>query len=360
MARLILLAPAAFKGTLGPRQVAEALAVGVRRAMPNASVLQCPISDGGDGLLDAVLPLGSLRERLRVTGPLGEPVSGELGWVDPETAIFESATACGIALLRPDQLDPLRATTRGVGELIWEAMERGAKTVVVGLGGSATVDGGTGAARGLGWTLLNAAGGPLPEGGGTLGQLAELVGGWGIAARVVALTDVSTPLVGPEGAAPLFGPQKGAGPEAVKLLSRGLERLAELMARHGRPELATVPGGGAAGGLGAGLAFFAKARLEPGAEWVLSRLGFDAALAKADLVITGEGSFDRTSLVGKGSGEIVRRAQAARKRVAVIAGKVEGLIGLHALDGEGKLLDAAGLAGLAERAVRQAFGLPAA
>src|SRR6266536_2377087 len=107
---------------------------------------------------------------------------------------FESATACGIALLRPDQLDPLRATTRGVGELIWEAMERGAKTVVVGLGGSATVDGGTGAARGLGWTLLNAAGGPLPEGGGTLGQLAELVGGWGIAARVVALTDVSTPL----------------------------------------------------------------------------------------------------------------------------------------------------------------------
>src|SRR6266508_4482092 len=350
MARLILLAPAAFKGTLGPRQVAEALAVGVRRAMPNASVLQCPISDGGDGLLDAVLPLGSLRERLRVTGPLGEPVSGELGWVDSETAIFESATACGIALLRPDQLDPLRATTRGVGELIWEAMERGAKTVVVGLGGSATVDGGTGAARGLGWTLLNAAGGPLPE----------LVGGWGIAARVLALTDVSTHLVGPEGAAPLFGPQKGAGPEAVKLLSRGLERLAELMARHGRPELATVPGGGAAGGLGAGLAFFAKARLEPGAEWVLSRLGFDAALAKADLVITGEGSFDRTSLVGKGSGEIVRRAQAARKRVAVIAGKVEGLIGLHALDGEGKLLDAAGLAGLAERAVRQAFGLPAA
>src|SRR6266511_2030475 len=327
MARLILLAPAAFKGTLGPRQVAEALAVGVRRAMPNASVLQCPISDGGDGLLDAVLPLGSLRERLRVTWPLGEQVSEELGWVDTETAIFESATACVIALLRPDQLDPLRATTRGVGELIWEAMERGAKTVVVGLGGSATVDGGTGAARGLGWTLLNAAGGPLPEGGGTLGQLAELVGGWGIAARVVALTDVSTPLVGPEGAAPLFGPQKGAGSEAVKLLSRGLERLAERMARHGRPELATVPGGGAVGGLSAGLAVCAKARLEPGAEWVLSRLGFDAALAKADLVITGEGSFDRTSLVGKAPGEVLRRAQAAKKKVAVVAGRaaIEGL-----------------------------------
>src|SRR6266566_4954540 len=304
MSPLILAAPAAFKGTLGPRQVAEALAAGVRQALPEASVLQCPLSDGGDGLLDAVLPRGSLRERLKVTGPLGEPVSGELGWLDAETAIFESATACGIALLKPEELDPLHASTRGVGELIWEAVERGAKTVVVGLGGSATVDGGT--------------------------------------------------------AAPVFGPQKGAGPEGVKLLTRGLERLGELMARHGRPDLATLPGGGAAGGLGAGLVFFAKAELVPGSEWVLSRVGFDAALAKADLVITGEGSFDRTSLVGKASGEVVRRAHAAKKRVAVVAGKVEGLIGLHALDGEGRVLDAAGIAALAGRAVRQAFGLPAA
>src|SRR5207244_1889240 len=212
------------------------------RAVPDAALLQWPISDGGDGLLDAVLTPGSLREPVSVTGPLGAPVRGVLGWVDPETAIFESATASGIALLRPDQLDPLRATTRGVGELIWEATERGAKVVVVGLGGSATVDGGTGAARGLGWTFLDA---------------------------------------------------------------------------HGE----TLPGGGAAGGLGAGLAFFAKARLVPGAEWVLDRVGFDAALAKADFVVTGEGSFDRTSLVGKASGVVVRRAQAAKKRVAVVAGR---------------------------------------
>jgi glycerate 2-kinase len=360
MPQLILIAPAAFKGTLGPRQVADALAAGARRALPDASVLLCPISDGGDGLLDAVLPPGSLRERVEVTGPLGDPVSGELGWIDPETAIFESATACGIALLKAEQLDPLRATTRGVGELVWEAVERGATTVVVGLGGSATVDGGTGAARGLGWSLLDAAGAPVPEGGGSLAQLAELDGGWGLAARVVALADVTTPLVGAQGAAPVFGPQKGAGPEGVKLLTRGLERLAELMARHGRPELATLPGGGAAGGLGAGLAFFAKAQLTGGAEWVLARVGFDAALAKAHLVITGEGAFDRTSLVGKASGEVVRRAQAAKKRVAVVAGRVDGLVGLHALDGDGRVLDAAGIAVLAERAVRQAFGLPAA
>src|SRR5881409_83084 len=357
---VVLVAPAAFKGTFGPRQVAEAISIGARRALPGATVLQCPISDGGDGLLDAVLPPGSLREHFKVTGPLGDPVSGELGWVDPETAMFESATACGIALLQPDQLDPLRATTRGVGEMIWEAVERGARTVVVGLGGSATVDGGTGAARGLGWSLRDDSGTLLPEGGSSLRGLASLDGGWGLAARVIALADVTTPLVGSRGAAPVFGPQKGAGPEGVKLLSRGLERLAELMARHGRGDLATLPGGGAAGGLGAGLVCFAKAELAGGAEWVLARVGLDAALAKAQLVITGEGTFDKTSLVGKASGEVVRRAQAAKTRVAVVAGKVEGLVGLHALDGEGRVLDAPGISALAERAVREAFGLPAA
>src|SRR5439155_56497 len=242
MSPVVLVAPAAFKGPHGPRQVAEALSTGIRRALPEASLLQSPISDGGDGLLDAVLGPGSLREKVAVTGPLGAPVSAVLGWVDPETAIFESATACGIALLRPDELDPLRATTRGVGELIWEAAERGAQVVVVGLGGSATVDGGTGAACGLGWTFADARGEALPEGGGSLAQLADLGGGW--------------------------------------------------------------------------------------------------------------------ALAGKASGEVVRRAQAAQKRVAVVAGKIEGLIGIHALDGEGRTLDAAGIAALAERATRQAFGLP--
>src|SRR5213594_29460 len=210
MAQVILIAPAAFKGTLGPRQVADALALGARRAVPDATVLQCPISDGGDGLLDAVLAPASLRERIEVSGPLGEPVPGEVGWVDPETAILESASACGIALLTPEQLDPLRATTRGVGELMWEAVERGATTVVVGLGGSATVDGGTGAGRGLGWTFRDARGEALPEGGGTLAQLADMGGGWVVPAQVLALTDVNTPLIGAHGAAPVFPPQKGA------------------------------------------------------------------------------------------------------------------------------------------------------
>src|SRR6266545_2694236 len=237
---LVLVAPAAFKGTLGPRAVAEAIAAGVRRALPDAKVLECPVADGGNGLLDAVLAPGSLRERLEVTGPIGDRVSAELGWIDDETAIFESASACGLALLEPEERDPLRTTTRGVGELIWEAADRGAKTVVVGLGGSATVDGGTGAARGLGWTFQDAAGQPLAEGGGSLANLATMGPGWGLAARVVALADVATPLLGSDGAAPVFGPQKGARPEEIPVLVAGLSRLAELWAQAGRPELGTA------------------------------------------------------------------------------------------------------------------------
>jgi len=359
MPPVILIAPAAFKGTLGPRQVAAALATGVRRAIPDASVLECPVADGGNGLLDVVLPVGALRERLSVTGPIGESVSAEMGWIDGETAIIESASACGLALVEPEDRDPMRTTTRGVGELIWTAADRGARTIVVGLGGTATVDGGTGAARGFGWTFENAAGQPLPEGGGSLIDLASFRSGWGLGARVVALADVTTPLLGSSGAAPVFGPQKGARPEEIPQLEAGLARLAELWAQAGRPELGTMPMGGAAGGLGAGLAFFAKAELTGGANWVLERAGFDAALAKADLVITAEGIFDKTSLVGKAPGEVVRRAQAAKKMVAVVAGRVEGLIGVHTVggDGDGRLLDGSALAQMAEQVAREALRL---
>jgi glycerate kinase len=357
MSPVVLVAPAAFKGTLGPRQVAEALAAGVRRAVPDATVLECPVADGGNGLLDAVLPPGSFRERLPVSGPLGDQVSAELGWIDGETAIFESSTACGLALLEPEDRDPLRTTTRGVGEIIWEAADRGAQTIVVGLGGSATVDGGTGAARGLGWTFHDDAGQALAEGGGSLPRLAAFAPGWALHARVVCLADVTTPLLGDEGAAPVFAPQKGARAEEIVRLEQGLARLAVLWSQAGRPELGTLPAGGAAGGLAAGLAFFARAELVPGAEWVLARVGFDAALAKADLVITAEGVFDRTSLVGKAPGEVLRRAQVAKKKVAVVAGRVEGMIGVHAVGAEGRMLDAPALAGLAEQVAREALGL---
>ncbi|HTR19778.1 MAG TPA: glycerate kinase [Gemmatimonadales bacterium] len=357
MGTTILVAPAAYKGSFGPRAVAEAIARGARRACPQATVLECPVADGGDGLLEAVLGSGSLRERVRVTGPLGNPVDAELGWVDPETAIFASASACGLALVPEDRRDPLRTTTRGVGELLVEAADRGATTIVVGLGGSATVDGGTGAARGVGWTFRDAGGRELPDGGGALAELAHADGGWGLSARVVALADVRTRLTE---AAAVFGPQKGATEAQVTQLAAGLTRLADLMARYGRADLAAQPGSGAAGGLGAGLAYFAAADLVPGAAWVFDRIGFDAALAKADLVITGEGVFDETSLLGKAPGEVVRRAQTARKKLAIVAGRAGPLIGVHMLTGEGATLDAGGIAALGERAAREAFGLPPA
>lgn len=354
----ILVAPAAFKGTFGPRQVADAIVAGVRRAIPNAKVLACPVADGGDGLLEAVLPPGSLLERVTVTGPLGAPVAAELGWLDAETAIFASSSACGIALIPPDQRAPLTATTRGVGELIWEAADRGAKTVVVGLGGSATVDGGTGAARGLGWSFVDVTGTELADGGGALGDLAVISGGWRLGAQVVALTDVTTPLAGPAGAAVVFGPQKGASDHEIERLSAGLGRLAECLAQAGHPGLDMLPGGGAAGGLGAGLAAFARAALTPGAAWVLDRIGFDAALATVDLVITGEGEFDTTSFAGKVTGEIVRRAQAARRRVAVVAGRGAEQAGITVVRGNGSTLSTADIEGLGERAAREALGLP--
>jgi len=356
---VILVAPAAFKGTFGPRQIAESLAAGVRRALPNATVLTCPVADGGDGLLEAVLPPGSLLEKVQVTGPLGAPVAAELGWFDSDTAVFASSSACGLALVPPDQRAPLRATTRGVGELIWEAADRGARTVVVGLGGSATVDGGTGAGRGLGWSFTDSSGVELPEGGGSLGDLAAISGGWRLGAQVVALTDVTTPLTGPNGAAAVFAPQKGASRSEVEQLAAGLGRLAECLSGAGHPGMDTLPGGGAAGGLGAGLAAFARASLTPGAPWVLDRIGFDAALATVDLVITGEGEFDATSFAGKVTGEIVRRAQAARRRIAVVAGRSAPQVGITVVSGNGGPLSQTEIEGLGDRAAREALGLPA-
>lgn len=343
---------------MDPREVAEAMVSGVRRACPDAAVLACPISDGGDGLLDAVLPAAGLRESVAVTGSLGRPVRATLGWLDERTAIFESAAVCGLRLVTPEERDPLGATSRGVGEMIAEAAQRGAATVVVGLGGSATTDGGSGAGRGLGWTFRNASGAELPEGGAALNQLDDFGGGWGLQSRVVALADVTTPLVGPTGAARTFAPQKGATPPQVELLAAGLERLGAVFARHGRLDLATMPRGGAAGGLGAGLVHFAHAELVNGAEWVLERLGFDAALAGADLVLTGEGAFDATSVAGKAVGEVVRRARATRRRIVVIAATTRDVVGLHVVDGGGRHLGPADVAALAERATREGFGLP--
>jgi glycerate kinase len=356
----VVVAPQGFKGTIGPGTVARALAAGVRRVWPDATLIELPVSDGGDGLLDAVLRAGARRVRFPVTGPLGRPVEGELGWLDEQTAIFESASACGLRLVPPALRDPTKTTTRGVAELLLGAVARGARRIYVGLGGSATVDGGTGMARGLGWQFLDAESRHLAEGGGSLERLSMVVPGSVPRAGVVGLADVENPLTGLDGAARTFAPQKGADAQSVSQLERGLARVAAWANGAGKGAAVQEPGAGAAGGLGAGLCLFAGARLEPGARWVLERAGFGAALRRAHCVLTAEGAFDPTSWMGKATGEIVRQATAAGVKTGVVAGRADAEERVATFTpSEGEQLDAESIAALAAQAVTVLLGLPA-
>lgn len=359
MKNAVIVAPLALKGTIGPVAVARAMLAGVRDVVPEATVAALPVSDGGDGLLDAVVPRERRRDLVTVTGPLGAPVEAELGWLGDGAAIIESAAACGLRLVPKRQRAPLVSTTRGVGELVLAATRLGAQRVYVGLGGSATVDGGTGMARGLGWAFRDANGAPLPEGGGALGRLAAVEPGPALGSEVIGLADVSNPLLGPRGAAATFAPQKGADPAAVIQLERGLTALARWATSWGRGEVASRAGAGAAGGLGAGLCLFAGATLQPGAPWVLERVGFDRALEQARCVLTAEGAFDATSMAGKATGEIVRRAIAAGVPVGVIAGRADpgGPVPVFTPPA-GERLDPDGIARLTARAVVALLGLP--
>jgi glycerate kinase len=350
-----VVAPTAFKGTLGPEAVARAMAAGVAAAWPDAALVVRPLSDGGNGLLEAYRSLaGGQLEECLVTGPLGMPVRAR--WVrDGNRAVVESAEACGLHLVPEERRDPLRATTRGVGELLRAALESGAAEVVLGLGGSATVDGGTGMARALGWRFDDAAGQPLPDGGAPLAGLARIVGpARGLAARVVALCDVANPLVGRDGAARVFGPQKGASPEAVERLEAGLARLAAAIEASLGCPVAALPGSGAAGGLGAGARAFLGAELVAGAAWMMERADVAQLLRTADLLVTGEGSFDVQSGMGKITGRLVEMAAAAAVPVLLVCGRVRGSLppGVTAAEGGGRTLTASDLAELAERACK--------
>lgn len=315
----VVIAPDSFKGTLDAVAVAEALAEGWSRVRPGDDLRLIPFADGGEGTLAAVLsaaPGAVLHDVPHCTGPDGRPTTGRYALLPDGTAVVELATASGLPLMaRPD---PLGATTRGTGQTIAAALDHGANRLVVGLGGSASTDGGAGLLTALGLRLSDADGSRLPDGGGHLAhaRYADLrdlrpapPGG------VTLLTDVTSPLLGPDGAAAVYGPQKGATPAQAAHLEQGLARLALLLG--GDPH---APGSGAAGGTGYGLAAVWGARLEPGARALAELLGLDRALAGADLVITGEGCFDRTSLLGKATGEVARRAALAAVPVAVVAG----------------------------------------
>lgn len=321
----VLIAPDKFKGSLSADEAARAIAVGLARGLPEARLDLLPIADGGEGTVDALVEAtGGERRTSRVTGPLGEPVVAAWGVLgDGATAVVEAASACGLALLPPGRRDARRATTRGLGELLRHVADQGHREVIVGLGGTATNDGGAGLAQALGARLLDAAGHELEPGGAALARLEQVdlagLAPWRERLRVTCACDVTSPLLGPEGASLVFGPQKGASPDEARALDGALGRWAQAL---GAPAPAAAPGAGAAGGLGFGLAALLGARLASGADMVLDAVGFDARAAAADLVVTGEGALDAQTARAKAPLVAARRARALGRPVVALAGQV--------------------------------------
>jgi glycerate 2-kinase len=322
----VVVAPDGFEGGLAAGEAAAAIEAGLRRARPDAEVVRLPLGDGGAGTLETVLAAGFDRLPVPATGPTGEPVAAAIA-VDGGRAFVELAEASGLARLPGGRPAPLEATTWGTGELLRAALDRGAGEIVLGTGGGAATDGGAGMAAALGTRLLDRAGADLPPGGAALLRLARIdVSGLDRRLRQVRVTvacDVDGPLVGPEGAAHVHGPRTGAGPDEVLLLDSALRRYARVLADDLGLELGGTPGGGAAGGLGAGAVAFLGAELDTGIQPLLELVGFDRAAAGADLVVTGAGRLDARSLRGGVPVGVARAAAAHGVPVVVLAGAVE-------------------------------------
>jgi len=322
----LIIAPDSFKGSLSASQAAAAMAAGALQADPDAEVIKLPLADGGEGTVDALVSAtGGTFVTQRVCGPLGEEVDATYGLSgDGQTAFVEMAAAAGSGLVPPEKRDPLLTTTYGVGELMLAAAGRGARTIVVGVGGSATNDGGAGTAQALGVRLLDSRGRDIPRGGGALERLETLdLSGLRFPkdrVKVLVACDVDNPLVGPAGASCVYGPQKGATPDMVEKLERALGGYAQVIHRNLGKDVSGIPGGGAAGGLAAGLAAFLDAEMKPGIELILDLAGFDALAGDADLVLTGEGRIDAQTLRGKTVMGVTRRASALGVTVVALAG----------------------------------------
>lgn len=320
----VVIAPDKFKGCLTAAQVAAALAAGLQDRQPEVDVVQVPVADGGDGTVAAALSAGfSFVEAVSV-GPTGRRV--HTGYALRERqAVVELADVVGLGRLPGQQLDPLAASTFGLGVVVRDAIDRGATEIVLGLGGSASTDGGAGLVQALGATLTDTAGHELPPGGAAL-SLLHGVDLTALQARVdgvrfVVACDVNNPLLGPAGAAAVFGPQKGAGPADVEQLDAALTVWAEVVAETTGVDLADRPGAGAAGGTGFAALALLGATLRPGIELVLELVGFDRLLDGADLVVTGEGSLDEQSLSGKAPIGVAQAAAQAGVRVVAVAGR---------------------------------------
>ena len=320
----VVIAPDKFKGSLTAAEVAAAVGAGVRRARPTADVVPVPVADGGDGTLDAAVSAGFTRVPVTSVGPTGEPVTTSYA-VNGDLAIVELATVVGLGRLPGGRLDPTATSTYGVGLVMLEAIAGGARELVLAVGGSASTDGGAGMVQALGGRVTNARGDDLPRGGGALVEaagleVATLVAAMGDTSVVVA-SDVENPLLGPTGAAAVFGPQKGAGPAEIEELEQGLERWSRLVADVTGRDRSTYPGAGAAGGIGFAAVSLLGAEVRPGIELILDLVGFRGAVAGADLVVTGEGSLDEQSLAGKAPVGVSRAAATAGVPVVAVAGR---------------------------------------
>jgi glycerate kinase len=332
----LVIAPDSFKESLSARAVAEAIAAGWARVYPDAELLLCPMADGGEGTVDALLSAtGGKLQQTRVSGPLGDPVEAHWGLLPDAQAIIEMAEASGLHLVEPGRRDVLAASSHGTGELIRAALDAGVRRIVLGLGGSATNDGGAGLLAALGVRFLDREGQELPLGGAALAHLSQ-IDLTGLDTRlaqveVMVAADVDNPLCGPRGASAVFGPQKGASPEQVAQLDEALGHYADVMAATLGEDLRDFPGVGAAGGLGFAARAVLRAGFRPGVELVAELSGLVEAMQGADLVITGEGRLDGQSLHGKTPVGVARLARTAGVPVIALAGSLgEGYQRLYA------------------------------
>ena len=319
----LLVAPDKFKGSLDAAGVGAAVAAGVRRRVPDAAIATLPVADGGDGTLDAAFAAGFERVDVVVSGPTGEPVSTAYAGRG-STAVAELADACGLSRLPGGRFAPLDASSRGLGEVLVAALEAGCREIVLGIGGSASTDGGAGLVAALGGVLLDERGEVLPD-GGALARLDRLdVSGLHPAlseSRIVVACDVDNPLTGPRGAAAVYGPQKGADPDRVAHLDAALARWADVVTASTGGDFRDRPGAGAAGGVGFAATAILGASLRPGIALMLDLLDFDAHVRGADLVVTGEGSLDAQSLHGKAPVGVARAAGAHGVPVVAVCGR---------------------------------------
>ncbi len=331
----IVVAMDSFKGGLCAADACRYVARGLREANADATVVLKPMADGGEGTAAALLAAraGGAWIPVTVAGPLPDrPVTAGYAWFDDDrTAVIEMAAANGLPLLAEHERNPLKTSTYGTGQLIKAALDRGAQRILLAIGGSATVDGGVGAATAIGWRFLDADNQPVPPGGGYLRDIASIVpttavfAASGSATRIKVLCDVTNPLLGEHGAAAVFAPQKGASPDAVAILEKGLTHLAQRVREELGFDMTALAGGGAAGGLGAGAAAFFNADLTPGIDAIMTAAKLHDALQDADWCLTGEGSFDTQSLHGKVVSGVAAAARKAAVPTVVIAGRVKAV-----------------------------------